>query len=322
LQLQAERRQDGRHALVPQPQPGRRWADWLADEADPSEVYEFMRVHQNKLDIQAQDPRVIEAVAQLKEQYILGVEEMVDRGWYAESALQAIETIEETDIYVGDLWDTMLQGYQGYHNEGQGNWVVVAQGIGVAGAADGIEELVARVPETGLHELQHVAFGHNFKARWLKEAVTEHVTVVTQAGMREFNLVDPLARREDTKVYTHERILLHTLLNNGVQAVPVWKVTKAYSSNSTESPEMADFIQSVDKAWGRVGMLELVTMYYDDRADELAAEHPDWQSFQVQREAATLTTTYLKDLRIRQIADQETVRLSSVRPAEERRSEH
>jgi hypothetical protein len=221
------------------------WQEWLSEGTNDLELRAFLEWHVGHIEEQQIDPNVQAEIEAQKELYKDRLQQAVNDGWLHPNATEAIDKVDGVKVFVGDVFDTLMQERGGYHERGS-NEIVIASAI------DDYENMI--IDEPGLienirkhtdHELNHAVLG-KLGARWLDEALTEHIAVSLDFGRPE--IVDPSERPGGKGTYIHERKLLDLLLNEGRQKIPPNLATKAYSDKTSESAEV--FGAAVTEAWG------------------------------------------------------------------------
>lgn len=247
------------------------WTEWLGYCAADDEVLEFMAAHRTALMEQVMEPEVASTIERVRSDYLEGIRTMVAGERMSRHALRAIAKLRHTKVLIGDIWDTVLRGYGGYHYEGGANEVVLAQHIeGKRWTTDKIESIHEVLP----HELGHVEFGHSMPS-WLNEGINEYMRLSMRNG--EYERVAPYDSqnpdsRQDTGSYEAERSLLATLLQKGGKRISTALATRAFTSEGIDSAEYQEFSDALDEAWGLQDVLGIVTRQVDERAGQLQAE--------------------------------------------------
>lgn len=221
------------------------WQAWLVEHAADEQLLEYVRWHVTSIEDQQHDPAIRKEVAhqraQYKEHFLRGVEE----DWLHPGAARAIDAIDETKVFIGDVFQTWLAGTRGEHLRGRGEIIIAgADAIPEPGNYERTALLIKRI---GRHELTHVL--GKLGVRWLNEATTEHIAQVLEHG--ELEELDPDKRPEDEEpFYVGERKLLRYVLQEGREKIPVELATRAYTEHLLESEEtFYAFREAVDRAW-------------------------------------------------------------------------
>lgn len=222
------------------------WQAWLVEGATDEQLLEYVSWHVASIEEQQHDPAIRAEVAsqreRFRETFLRGVEE----GWLHTGAASAIDMIDETKVFIGDIFQTWLAGRRGEHLRGRGEIIIAgADAIPVPGVYEATRLLIKRI---GRHELTHVM--GNLGARWLNEATTEHIAQALEHG--ELEELDPDNRPEDDDpIYVGERKLLRYVLQEGRERIPVELATLAYTEHLLASKEaFYKFRDAVDRAWG------------------------------------------------------------------------
>jgi hypothetical protein len=221
------------------------WQDWLVDGTTDEQLLEYARWHVASIEEQQHDPAIRAEVAvqreRFRERFLGGVEE----GWLHPDAASAIDMIDGTKVYIGDVFQTWLAGTRGEHLSGRGEIIIAgADAIPVPGVYEATRLLIKRI---GRHELMHVM--GKLGVRWLNEATTEHSAQVLEHG--ELEELDPDNRPEDDEpIYVDERKLLRYVLQEGRERIPVELATLAYTEHHLASKDaFYKFRDAVDRAW-------------------------------------------------------------------------
>jgi hypothetical protein len=273
------------------------YTDWLSDGSNgarSSVLIGFLREHINELSRQQQSREVQTTIMDSKQAYLKAQEQAIVDGWLSAHAYTTATKIYDTKVYIGDVWDSMLQGLEGdnlgYHYEGS-DYIVVAQALDRSDPFRGAQ-VVERIKQVTPHEFNHVQFGH-WLPRWLKESTTEHVRLGLQNG--DFATLDPDLRTSDPfSAYHGERKLTATLLGGGTELVGTWRATRAYSSEGPNSEEWKKFSRRVDTAWQTPDMIATVTATIESNEAALWQANPDWPRWRIQYEALQLTQQALE----------------------------
>lgn len=221
------------------------WQAWLVEGATDEQLLEYVRWHVTSIEEQQHDPAIRAEVAlqreRFRETFLRGVEE----GWLHTGAASAIDMIDETKVYIGDVFQTWLAGTRGEHLRGRGEIIIAgANAIPVPGVYEATRLLIKRISR---HELMHVM--GKLGVRWLNEATTEHIAQVLEHG--ELEELDPDNRPEDDEpIYAGERKLLRYVLQEGREIIPVELATLAYTEHHLASKDaFYKFRDAVDRSW-------------------------------------------------------------------------
>lgn len=269
------------HKAAKEKELGKRymWHEWLSEGSNNLELRAFLEWHVGHIEEQQIDPNVQAEIEVQKELYKNRLQQAVNDGWLHADAEEAIDKVDDVKVFVGDVFDTLMQERGGYHVRGS-NEIVIASAI------DDYENMVIDDPglienvrkHTG-HELNHAVLG-KLGARWLDEALTEHIAASLETGRPE--IVDPAERPGPKGTYIHERKLLDLILNEGNEKIPCELATKAYSDKLPESA--AAFGTAVTDAWGeymdpedreKIGALGAITRYILKMEDTFMADERD-----------------------------------------------
>lgn len=216
------------------------WGTWLGEMADDEQLLEFLRWNVDKTRKQQSDPAIGLEVEAQRVAYKEGIRRGISEGWLHPDAVAAIAEADGIKVYMGDIFDTSLKGFGGYH-EGNTDYVVIAVTDGFSSSN---LRIVKNVQAYTAHELNHAVLG-SFGLTWIDEALTEHIAQSINSGQPE--VLDPDMRGIEG-IYPERRRLLATFLEAGRKAVPVSLATKAYSDKKTPE-EDSEFTQAVNDAW-------------------------------------------------------------------------
>jgi hypothetical protein len=227
---------------------GDNWGDWLGSRDNESHLLTFLHWHIDKLKRQTTNPEVQAMIEQIRQDYKIAVQKGIDEGWLHSDAQYAIEAVDSIQVYIGDVFDTLIKDRAGYCISGT-DYVVVS------GAEDSLGYTLDRVL---MHEFNHAVLGQ-FGDRWLNEALTEHLAQVLR-GKRtidEFKVTNP-GLNDNLLVYEDERSLLRLLLHTGKKPVPVLLLTRAYSKFLSKHPESRAAKHAIDRSWGVQNTLDIL----------------------------------------------------------------
>lgn len=226
------------------------WATWLAGSASDEELVNVLQWHVDTLARQQTSPEIQEIIAETEVKYIRRVEEGVAQGWIGKHAKVAIKKIAKMQVYVGDIFDTVLCGWGGYHVPGT-NDVVIAQGHGTD-IEHQIGSFRKSIFHAMFHEIDHTILENDeteadkpLRSRWIMEALTEHIALALKYGHPE--AITTVGREGKVGAYVYERNLLADFLSYGKIPVNPALATKAYSGDEQDK---ARFYEALDKAWG------------------------------------------------------------------------
>lgn len=221
------------------------WVEWLC-RSDNEQLTNFLQWHVDTINSQQSDPNFQAEIQRRRSLYSQGIKKGVQDGWLSERSLESLDTINDSDVYVGDIFGTILKGNQGYHDVRTQEIVIPnwAPGKGKIGEAD----ILRCLDLAFYHEENHAVIQNIeqeiFNIQWLSEALTEHIGLALKHG--SIDVVSPAERTDEDHRYVHERILLDTLLNKGKKKVDPRLATKAYSGSLEEQIQ---FIEAIDEAW-------------------------------------------------------------------------
>ena len=222
------------------------WSTWFADVATDGQIVEFFQWHVDVLSEQAKSKNLEAAITHEKDEYKEVVRKGAKEGWLHESAAQTVTKIDDTNVLVGDIFDTLLEAVGGY-SAADFKTVVIAPGVG-SNPAQREKFLLSNVERYVRHEFNHAVLG-SMPYRWLREALTEHIALATKYGRPD--VVYPLSRPEDTYRYKSERSLLYVLLERGSKQIPASLATRAYSDpDGIEGDAYKEFVRQIDESWG------------------------------------------------------------------------
>ncbi len=285
----ARRAYQGKHALRPVGRGDTPWSEWLPSAAD-EQLVDFMSVHLDILKEQSQSPELLEAVANGKNAFVGGVRSLIIEDKLHPEASVSIDAIKQTDVYVGDYWDTRLLGIAGYHYEGGDNYIVLGQGVGET-EKEADRQLVASAQLLILHEGGHIKFANHFP-RWRKEAVVHHIAVAIDNG--EFDVIDPMRRAVRDGYYEEERTLLHVVHTKGKRPVPIEAATRAASAQASYEQEDQRMKRQLDDAWEWPDMLESIDAHVLILETWLREHQPNLPAADISFNAVTMMAQQLQ----------------------------
>lgn len=171
---------------------------------------------------------------------------------------EQIKDVDKVQVYVGDMFDTLITGQGGYHRTGS-NYIVVAQGAGWDKEAQ-VAELTENLRFALMHEWNHAVLGE-FGETWIEEALTEHIARSLQFGQHD--VVSPGKRKDGgPNSYIDERELLDTILNAGAEQISVDNATRLYSSNNSGKEwKPSALLEKLDKSWGVTNLIQEVSLH-------------------------------------------------------------
>ena len=241
----------------------RNLADWFADAehgASSRAILTFLDEHRQEVALQTQRPEAQVAIASAKESRCRKELEGVRQRWISPRAIKTQAEVGNTEIVVGDIFDTTLADRDGYHYMGS-NWIVVAQGGRTL--KDRQEFMLHKIDgESFDHEMNHRRFGSKLRlARFREEALAEHEALTFQVEGRGVKIMHPTKREKAgfaRGAYLSCRALLAA--ENGAGRFPIDTRTAilAHTSGSEESPEFQHYDYLLDQAWGMKGFRKWV----------------------------------------------------------------
>lgn len=232
------------------------WAEWLAHRAGNEELTNVLQWHAFRVGEQVVDYEVTQRIIDKKMQFKDNVSEFVELKLLTPDVLEKLHKVDETEVFIGDAFDTVIKGRSGYHRQGTKS-VVIAQGMGKTPQQQQAS-LLQNIDETMDHELIHaVVAGENtlgddrMGARWLNEAMTQRLDVYMKLNSKD-------VVHNGTTPYLAENTLFETVLAGreaGAQ-VDTKLATRAYSGGGREYQE---FATAVDQLWQEDNVIEKVS---------------------------------------------------------------
>lgn len=222
------------------------WHEWFTDQEDDTPLLSFLDWHVGHIEQQQANVDVRAAVEVQKELYKLEVAAAIEEGWLHPDAKDAIKKVDDVNVYIGDLFDTLLQERGGYHQPGT-NDVVIAAPYNPNLGENEDAGIFFNIEHAGRHEFNHAVLGTLGGRGWLDEALTEHIAVALKEGKSE--ILDPDQREVKNDVYCAERRLLNAVLNTGAEIIPVSLATRAYSTGESVPQDIELFSEAIIRAW-------------------------------------------------------------------------
>ncbi|HSX32983.1 MAG TPA: hypothetical protein VLF91_01455 [Candidatus Saccharimonadales bacterium] len=262
---------------------------WLADKqhgASNAQLFTFLRRQYNTVEKMQHDPELTRIVQETKERHMRRVHNWVAQGRLSRHALQTLGRVQDTEVVIGDVWDTyMLNGRIGYMSP-LGNRLVISQHIDTP---EYKKDLQQNVRETLPHELFHGQFDHDrldLLPNHFYEFMAEHLTMASSGG--HIDIASPL-ERTDQGEYESYRLLWSNILK-GRAPQPgrgdnslLRAAILAYSS-PLGSEEWTNFHTQLDKEWGPNAFQRIDTVIQDQiRQGRQAGLSSDQASFQAAR---------------------------------------
>jgi hypothetical protein len=214
------------------------WSGWLSDPDNKPQLINFLQWHAHRLERQQLNPAVKAEIALQREEYKRDVERGIKEGWLSEDAKRAVDELKYVKVYIGDIFSTLLEQYDGYHLTG-------TYKVAVASSND-LTDQVAKIKNAAKHEFNHAVLG-TLGERWMDEALTEHISRVFENGQPE--IIRPYDRQDGGFVYAEERKLLAEVLEGGSIRIPADMATRAYSAADPESEDYSRFFEELEKSW-------------------------------------------------------------------------
>lgn len=217
------------------------WKDWMI-RAPREQVLNILQWHNARIASLQSSPEIKATIATQKAAYAAAVKQLVEQGDLDLSCLDKLQVLDTVDVYVGDIFSTVMKGISGYHRPGT-TYVVGAQGSGEQDE-EAVRLTSLELEDVLFHEFNHALLG-SFASRWLDEAITEHIALAMKYGY--IGVLDPANRAVDSYVYSEERDLLALILQLGSDHVPLSRVLRAYSGTLTDYYLMKT---SIDRSLG------------------------------------------------------------------------
>lgn len=214
------------------------WSTWLAGKADDEQLVNFLQWHVHTIAEQQSSDVFTERIKAEKESYKAAVQKGINQGWIHPEAERILSRVDDIDVYVGDVFDTILKSREAYHTRGT-SVIVLGQGYGRE-KAERNNHLAETTSAYLKHELNHAVLGQ-LPYPWLDEAVTENLAEIFNND--KFEKTD--------YGYDSERELLNALMSLGDVRVPTRVVTRAYTDpKGSEGESYMVFARAMDTAWG------------------------------------------------------------------------
>lgn len=219
------------------------WSDWLSMATTDEELTNFLQWHVAVIQNQQTDPEALALIEQEKHEFKIGVAEGVEAQWFHKDALHALTEVDATRVYIGDIFDTLMQEKGGYCHRDE-NMIVIA-----GPSERGNSSTLRHISHALKHELNHATLGGYGGLRWLDEAVTEHIAEVFESGQPD--IVDPTKRDIFNPTYREERALLADVLTAGGLEIPMILLTRGYSEiNANTARFQAQ--EAIENSWGHL----------------------------------------------------------------------
>ncbi len=224
------------------------WTTWLGTKANDGELTKFLRWHVEKIESQQAEPAAQTAIEIERLEYKAGIKKGVKDGWLHDDALGAVDKVDGIAVYVGDIFDMVMQERGGYHVRGSNHIVV-----GGANTFSPLKRAYRQSVKRGIkwatkHEFNHAVLG-SLGQPWMDEALTEHIAQVIDNGDPE--QMYPDRREHNRSMYTARRTLLADVLTKGRQEIPASLATRAYSeTRDLQSPTRDAFLDAIEASWG------------------------------------------------------------------------
>jgi hypothetical protein len=126
-----------------------RWSDWLAKGADNNQLLDFLEWNVAEVEDEQSDPELEQELQNEREEYKNAVLQGINDGWLHTDAYQALMKVDDVNIYVGDLFNTVLNNMRGYHDQRYGHVVIASRKVAQLDSSESYVPVIAK------HELNH-----------------------------------------------------------------------------------------------------------------------------------------------------------------------
>lgn len=247
------------------------WKHWLTELADDEVLLNILQQHNYAVEQQATSQRIELAFEISKHFFATTVSDMYENG---DIALPS-KRIDEIDLVVGDVFDTLMKERSGYFQPGVAE-VVLAQGqqgakrpgeqqqprqrltprqVREQVQQDREQALLKEFPRVLTHEFVHALLcrtyevpGNPLAARWINEAETEVLS-------RLIRQAQGLTVKED-KVYQPERELRELLLSKAPN--PEFAAKLLMRAFTGEEHDTDIFVAHINTVWGADDVMEKI----------------------------------------------------------------
>lgn len=209
------------------------WAERLADPDHSDRLKNFVMWHVGKIEDLQGNETVNHEIQLQRQSYKSHIAQGIEDGWLHPAAEDAIKKVEETEVYVGDVFGTLARECLGYCTP-------LSEQVVIGATSEPLEEpsywtACNMIKKIIKHEFNHAVLG-TLGDRWLDEAITEHIARSMEDGSPE--TIDPNNRSKAglaEGIYVSERAFVAHLLNGGRNKIPASELTRAYSANTYQS---------------------------------------------------------------------------------------
>lgn len=214
------------------------WQAWMLT-ASPDQLMSFLQWHVGSLQEQQKSPEFEASVNRETEKLKLGISRGLRGRWLDEDAEAAIDAVDYVEVYVGDVFDTLMQDRGGYHIRGT-QYVVIAAPVDlINNPTQGLEQSIRYAL---LHELGHAVIGE-FEQTWLDEATDQHIVEAIKYGQSA--VLNPAKRSSTSATYKARRSLASRLLRD----LPVAYLTRAFSEIRHDNSDRTALVEGIEHEW-------------------------------------------------------------------------
>lgn len=249
------------------------WSNWLGEQASQQQLLSFLKWHASFIEAHQTDPDVQAEIEVQKELYKMRLHRDVvieGQDWLHPNAEAAIEKVEGLQVYIGDIFDTIMQERLGYHLSDTSKIIIAPlSGLHIKPDKKGEAPALVNIRQTAPHEFTHAVLGR-LPWRWHNEAYTTHIETSLENGQPQ--VVNPDKRVIQKDDYIYERRLAAALLAAGDKEIPASLPTRAYSEGyNLSGGAMATYEAALEDAWGRhitasASVLQLVGGHIEELA--------------------------------------------------------